>query len=203
MIWKWDFLVWFSNSMQEKKTQRTSSMFTDSKQVKMMHYWQSSYGMLHSWQKNATNEQKNVMCYPQNCVIHTLPPLLFILQQNTLNHHPLNDKQNLESNFLEAPQSKVWWVAQKKGERCLAVHVLRKNGCVHHRIYIYRGARSLFLQSSAAMRSHYIIMPQSPKIESHVTLFARWEESFSTTLPPQASVLYFLEKEKIRLAWQK
>ena len=47
-------LVWFSNSMQEKKTQRTSSMFTDSKQVKMMHYWQSSYGMLHSWQKNAT-----------------------------------------------------------------------------------------------------------------------------------------------------
>ena len=193
MIWKWDFLVWFSNSMQEKKTQRTSSMFTDSKQVKMMHYWQSSYGMLHSWQKNATTYTRSggtkecyVLCYPQNCVIHTLPPLLFILQQNTLNHHPLNDKQNLESNFLEAPQSKVWWVAQKKWTLLSSTCTKEKWVCTpHHRIYIYRGARSLFLQSSAAMRSHYIIMPQSPKIESHVTLFAlRWEESFSTTLSP-------------------
>ena len=171
------FLVWFSNSMQEKKTQRTSSMFTDSKQVKMMHYWQSSYGMLHSWQKNATNEQKNVMCYPQNCVIHTLPPLLFILcAKHTKPHHPQNDKQNLEStNFLEA--------LVKFDESCKKVNVAYwgKMGVYLHRIYIYRGAARSLFQSSAAMRSHYIIMPQSPKIESHVTLFARWEESSPPT----------------------
>ena len=47
------------------------------KQVKMMHYWQSSYGMLHSWQKNATNEQKNVMCYPPK-LRHTYTPSLTI-----------------------------------------------------------------------------------------------------------------------------
>ena len=109
----------------------------------MMHYWQSSYGMLHSWQKNATNEQKNVMCYPQNCVIHTLPPLLFILQQNTLNHHPLNDKQNLESNFLEAPQSKVWWVAQKKWTLLSSTCTKEKWVCTPQNIHIPRSEVSL------------------------------------------------------------
>ena len=118
------------------------------------------------------------MCYPQNCVIHTLPPLLFILcAKHTKPHHPQNDKQNLEStNFLEALVK--FDESCKKSERCL----LRKNGCVlAHRIYIYRGAARSLFQSSAAMRSHYIIMPQSPKIESHVTLFARWEESSPPT----------------------
>ena len=132
LLWNEMFLIWFLNSMQEEEDW-TSSMFTDSKQVKMMHYWQSSYGMLHSWQKNATNEQKNVMCYPQNCVIHTLPPLLFILcAKHTKPHHPQNDKQNLEStNFLEA--------LVKFDESCKKVNVAYwgKMGVYLHTEYTY------------------------------------------------------------------
>ena len=61
------------------------------KQVKMMHYWQSSYGMLHSWQNNANPTTKE--CVPKTAsYIDSLPPTIFIY---CMYYHPQNDKQNL------------------------------------------------------------------------------------------------------------
>ena len=106
----------------------------------------------------------------QSSLIDTRIDTKWIKIDKTWNHYEMNCSSS------ESRKKSVLWQG--------------KNGCVH-----LAPSTTVFFSLSAAMRSHYIIMPQSPKIESHVTLFARWEESFST--PPSPSVLLIAELARL------
>ena len=139
------------------------------------------------------------MCYPQNCVIHTLPPLLFILcAKHTKPHHPQNDKQNLEStNFLEA--------LVKFDESCKKVNVAQQY-MYYGKMGVYTTPQNIHIPRSEVSLSSvfccnaFSLHYYASESENRIACYPICPMGRKLSPHKLLGSLYFLEKEKIRLA---